>query len=64
MARRSCMYISLRFSVQLSVCADGNLSMTKGERYYRASYKGLSKIKLAILCYTPGTLMLEVCRWN
>jgi len=26
--------------------------------------KGLSKIKLAISCYIPGTLMLEVCRWN
>jgi transposase len=26
--------------------------------------KGLSKIKLALTCYTPGTLMLEVCQWN
>jgi hypothetical protein len=26
--------------------------------------KGLSKIKLAIPCYTPGILMLEVCQWN
>jgi hypothetical protein len=26
--------------------------------------KGRSKIKLAILCYTPGTLMLEVYPWN
>jgi hypothetical protein len=26
--------------------------------------KGLSKINFAIACYTPGTLMLEVCRWN
>jgi hypothetical protein len=26
--------------------------------------KGLSKINLAILCYTPAILMLEVGRWN
>jgi hypothetical protein len=26
--------------------------------------KGLSKIKLALTCYTPGTLMLEVYQWN
>ena len=26
--------------------------------------KGLSKINLAIPCYTPGILMLEGCQWN
>jgi DNA-binding IclR family transcriptional regulator len=26
--------------------------------------QGLSKINLAILCYTPAILMLEVGRWN
>ena len=26
--------------------------------------KGLSKIKLALVCYTPGTLILEGCQWN
>ena len=30
----------------------------------RALCQGLSKIKLAIPCYTPGILMLEVCQWN
>ena len=28
------------------------------------SYRGRSKIKPAILCYTPGTLMLEGYPWN
>ena len=28
------------------------------------SFKGLSKITLAIPCYTPGILMLEVSPWN
>ena len=27
-------------------------------------YKGLSKIKLVIPCYTPGLLILEGCQWN
>ena len=38
-------------------------SSTQQVRSHQES-KGLSKINLAIPCYTPGILMLEVGRWN
>jgi hypothetical protein len=31
---------------------------------YLDDVKGLPEIKLAIPCYTPGLLILEVCQWN
>ena len=55
--------IPLSFSARVLLpCTEA--SGLAGAMIEAISAKGLSKIKLALTCYTSWTLMLEGCQWN